>query len=223
LTLYSHTSFLFAASHKYYQVYYSTISPLGLPLKLHLENYSATLTAMQPSETDLLEKLDRYQSAKKRKARKSAALALIILTFLAATVWSGYSWIQHRQLTARVPANIREEAGFPIYMPSENKIRPEPKTFDYSNGVILFTAVAGNTRFTISEQQKPAEFDLSKFSTAQGLSNAKEVTLKSGQALIGTVHGLSIGIIDTGKTIITITCPDSNADMESVLKSFEKI
>lgn len=172
----------------------------------------------------LLHEKKLQNSLKKTKFWRRAAIILLATLTVGLAGWQGYKVYQRRQFVNQIPQSIRERVDFPIYLPASPKFVPDKQSFSYSGGVLLF--VAGNdARLTFAEQQKPASFDLSKFSAGVGLEGPKQLTVKEYTVLLGNLKGMSIAVVDTGQTIVTITGGTSEpyGSMEAVIQSLRKI
>ncbi len=187
--------------------------------------YKVNAPEPRVDRTELLEELNRLQKAQKKRRWRRITLLLLVLVLLASGGWYGVGYYQHRQLTNQFPASIRQSVKFPVYLPSQPQFQPDKQSFNYSNGILQYQAGSSDARVTITQQKKPADFDLSKFSTGEGLTNKNELTINGNKVLLGTVRGFSIAIMDTGQTIVTITSTSaqSSATIESVVRSLQKV
>ena len=108
-----------------------------------------------------------------------------------------------RQFADRLPAAIRQEMDFPVYLPkTSDTIVGDPT---YSSGTLLLTVTSAGASYVVSEQAQDNNFDLNKFKTGEGLAQADDFALPIGKAIGGELQGRQIVIIAAGKSIITIT------------------
>jgi hypothetical protein len=174
---------------------------------------------------ELLEQFYQYQKAKRHRGWRISGTVLFGLLLVAFASWQTIGYYQRRQLSNQIPVAIRQDVDFPVYLPTSSEFRPDPQSFDYSSGVLLFQAKLVGTQLTIAEQKKTPEFDLSKFSTAQGLTDTKQLSIDGSSALLGKVRGHNIAIVDTGKTIVTITSTSTQPTetLELIVRSLQKV
>lgn len=171
-------------------------------------------------EVHKIQKLQRYKSLKKFAL---ISIGLIILTLLT-TVLMNY--IQHKQITDRVPAEIRQDLTFPLYIPSSATIQVKPQSFTKSQGIVSFQLTFKNNEFTVSAQEKPNGFELGNYVNGVGISQGREVGTANGKALVGQVMGRSIAILASESTLTTITGSGSSTvspeELEILLKDLKK-
>jgi len=175
--------------------------------------------------TDLFEHHSRSQEGNRRRGWTKLAASLVIVAVAISVAWIGNRYFSHLQLSRQVPTAIRQNIDFPVYLPAESKFQPDKQSFSYSQGVLFFQAGSNSTQVTFAEQRKTTDFDLAKFSTAQGLTGMKQLTINNNAVLLGKVHGLNIGIIDTGETIVTITSASNqpSSSIESIVRSIQQV
>lgn len=165
-----------------------------------------TQAANDSDNAELLEQLYQYQKTKRRRTWRKLGTALLITTLTALVVWQGYVYYQRQQLLNQIPISIRKTVNFPIYVPGKVKI--EPTTASYSNGIFIYQTVPSTTtdggEYTVSEQPKPLGFDASKYKTSQGLTETEEINLPIGLAISGKVLNRAVFILVTDKTLISI-------------------
>ncbi len=184
---------------------------------------------MQNSNTqpnpELFEQHYQYQKARRYRGLLKFAAIVLIGFAIASAMALGYICYSRLQLSSQIPQTLRDNIDFPVYLPGQSKFRSEEPSFKYSNGILLFLAGSKDDPLTVSEQKVPADFDLSKFSTGEGLTETTELTVHGHRVLLGKVHGLNIAIIDTGQTIVTITsaAAQPSATIESIVRSLQKI
>lgn len=169
--------------------------------------------------------LEPNQDGKRRRTWIKLAAGLSILAVAISVVWLGIIYFSHVQLSRQVPITIRQNIDFPVYLPALSDFPPDQQSFNYSNGVLFFQAGSKNAQVTFAEQRKTTDFDLGKFSTAQGLTGMKQLTINNNSVLLGKVHELNIGIIDTGETIVTITSVSNqpSSSIESIVRSLQQV
>lgn len=118
----------------------------------------------------------------------------------------GWFIAQHlakQQFADRLPATIRQEVDFPVYLPkTSDTIVGDPT---YSSGTLLLTVTSAGNRYVVSEQAQDNNFDLNKFKTGEGLAQADDFALPIGKAIGGELLGRQIVIVAANKSIITIT------------------
>lgn len=152
---------------------------------------------------------DLAASVNNKKHRKLVWLvciaAIVLLTSLAVLGKSIYST---QQLKKQIPASVQTKVTFALYIAPASKLKTDKSSFNYTNDVLQFLGTIKNgDQVSISQQKKPigTDFDLGKFLTSEGLSGGRQFSVNAGSSLIGNLRGRAICIIDTGKTIITIT------------------
>jgi len=175
--------------------------------------------------SELFEQHYQYQKARRYRGRlKFAAIALIGFA-IASAMALGYIYYARFELSRQIPMAIRDNIDFPVYLPGQSKFQSDENSFKYSNGILLFLAGSKDNPLTVSEQKMPADFDLSKFSTGEGLTETTELTVHGHNALIGKLHGLNIAIMATDQTMVTVTsaAAQPSATIESIVRSLQKI
>jgi hypothetical protein len=166
--------------------------------------------------------VDYRQLKKRRKWPVIAGAIVFALALLTMTACYGYGAYTKRQFVNQVPASIRKQVTFPIYLPKDKKTEVKPESIMYSNSVFQYTAVADGVSILVSQQAKTKEFELSKFATSDSLTGSSQTTIGIGSQLTGSLRGRYISIIDTGDTIITTTSIDSNPKAKSALDSLAR-
>ena len=68
---------------------------------------------------ELLEQLYQYQKAQRQKAWRKFSFALLIIVVTAFATMQGYGYYRHRKLVNQIPASIRQDIGFPVYLPAQ--------------------------------------------------------------------------------------------------------
>lgn len=167
---------------------------------------------------------DGYRYIRVRKVNKSHKKMLIFTAVCVALTASagfvGLKYYQKQQFTSQVPQAILQSANFPIYTPKSNDDAP---AYTYSDGILSGTIKIGQSKITLTEQVRPADFELSKFISYDQLVGGRQLKINGNQALLGKVRQMNIAVMDTGKTIITLISPDQNVDLEQGLRSLIKI
>lgn len=179
----------------------------------------------QKSESELLDHIYQYQKSKRQQIWRKTIIIFALLTILSAASWQGYIYSKHQHLVGMVPQSIRQNINFPIYLPTQSNSSPNQQSFNYSSGVLIFTAGSNDMQLTIMQQQRSADFELGKFSVGEGLTEIKELTINGNKVLQGKLNGHSIGIVDTGQSIVTMTsiATVSSETMAAIIKSLQKI
>jgi len=174
---------------------------------------------------ELLEQHYQYQKAKRRREGLRFAAVILAVVGVTSGTWLGYEYFTHAQFAMQIPSAIRDDVDFPIYLPERASYLADGHSFTYSNGILLFQAGAPTAPLTIAEQSKATNFDLSKFSTAQGLTDTRQLIIGTDAVLFGQLHGLNIAIVDTGQTIVTITtaATQSSTTIEPAVRSLQKL
>ena len=135
----------------------------------------------------------------------------------------GYKQYEHSKLSKTIPISIRQNVDFPIFVPVSSNTKVDNQTFDYSNGILQFTVQNSDEQLRFSQQKKTPEFDISKFAGGIQITGVKQLALANGQLVIGSIQGRTIAIMDTGKTIITLTGTQSSSSAELVMRSLQKL
>ncbi len=132
----------------------------------------------------------------------------------------GLQYFQKQKIVSQVPLSIRESVSYPIYIPRSNIYS---STYISSAGIFSGKIKVGQSQITLTEQQRPAEFELAKFISYDQLVGGRQLVINGNQALTGRVRLMNIAVMDTGKTIITLISSDQTADLELGLRSLVKI
>ena len=173
---------------------------------------------------ELLIKFSQVQKTRQRHNRRIALVILLVVATLAASGWQATKYYQRQKILNQIPSQVHAQADFPIYLPSMHKTGLNLSSFDYSNGVLFFAANTQDYSLNFTEQKQPLSFELSKFSTDEGLTQTKEITINNHRTLLGKVLGRSIAIVDTGQTVVTITSKSyvTIETIEAVVRSLQK-
>lgn len=154
---------------------------------------------------DLIRAVTESQQQKRSKRFKIISLALVIAAVvLSLGIWQGSEYLAARAIQAKVPARVRDQADFTLYVPALPDYRLS--SFSYSVGVVTFVAERGADRWVITEQQKPASYNFANIAQRQGIVGTQEVTTPHGPGVTGKVFEKDIGIVVAeNRTLLTVT------------------
>ena len=131
-------------------------------------------------------------------------VAAVICAAIAATAILVVSL--HKSQHDPLPANIKQEASFPLYYPTKvpNGFHFDQAAYDSSTKVITYdySTVNGNKIF-FSLQPKPAHFNFDDFNNKQ-ITGASQVTTPLGTATVGVLQKQTVSSIVTKDTWILI-------------------
>ena len=165
----------------------------------------------------------RQSQPKNHKRLLIGALSIIFITLLAvAGLWS-WHYIQTKKIKDQIPISIQNTVNFSIYIPAKKDYSVLANSFIYDNDILQFKIKNDDEAIQFSQQIKSGDFDLSKFASGIGISNAEQSTVNAGKILYGKVGNFTIAIIDTKETIITITSTQPNTDLKPVTQTLKRI
>lgn len=172
-----------------------------------------------PSTEEVVSSIFRQQRLRRRRNLKITlviALLLIVVSFAGLKI---NAYRANEALKNNIPAQIREKAKFPLYLPAGSEYKVEKDSFNYSSGVVRFYVTVQDKKFIITEQSKPSGFKVDNFAAGQGISSQRTITTSYGKAIVGKVINFDTGIIAADNTIVTIVSqsPGSSSNIESLI------
>jgi hypothetical protein len=117
---------------------------------------------------------------------------------------------------------VPESTLIPTKLPAGYSV--DPSSFQYTNGINLFTANKGGQRLIFTIQKTPPTFDFATFYKQQ-LQNNQQFSTAYGQAAVGRNSGHYLGSLVAGNTWLLLSTNNSqlNADDFSlVLNNLKK-
>ena len=165
------------------------------------------------------------QAEAKKPRRRLVAVVIIFISILILSVggWLTKGYYQHQQIVKQVPEYVRQSVNFGLYVPKKSVAKVNVRSFDYSLGVLQFSADYSGIQLRFAEQKKTQEFDINKFAGGIQITGVRQLTIPQGQVVIGSIQGQEIAIMDTGNTIITLTGNQSQSSAETVLRTLQKL
>lgn len=173
---------------------------------------------------DLLKSLAHTQRKQRARNLKIAFAVIAAVLLVSVGAWQGYNYFSTRSMVARVPAQIRTQPDYPIYIPTHSDY--QLSSFTYSGDILTFVAKRDGNQLVFTEQPKPANFVFSNFSRGQGISEADEIDTDLGKALLGKVLQRKIAIlVADDQTLVTVTAASDAGDINlaALLKELYKI
>ncbi len=149
----------------------------------------------------------------------------LVVAISALALWQGSAAYTHWQLTQLIPSSVQQRVSFPIFLPEAAKTTIKQSSFSYTNNVLQFEITINGTLVTVAEQAKTSDFNLSNFTKSDGITDVKTITVSNGNALFGTVGPLKVGILETEKTIVTLSTTGAitTDELETVTRSLQQL
>lgn len=128
-------------------------------------------------------------------------------------------------LRQRVPENIRTTSTFPIYIPHSGQFPIKKGSFAQAEGGVSFIIESGSKQIIVTEQPRPAAFEIGKFFNSQGLEGARSIRLEHGDGILGSVSGKPVLLAATDKTVINAVSLNgaSQTDLEDIVKDLTEV
>jgi len=166
---------------------------------------------------------EQVEAQKPRRRIIVVIIIVITVLILGAGGWIAKGYYQHQQVVKQVPEDVLTSVDFGLFLPKKSVANINAESFDYSLGVVQFTANYSGAQLQFAEQKKTPEFDISKFAGGIQISGVRQLTIPQGQVVIGSIQDKEIAIMDTGGTIITLTGSKSSNSAELVMRSLQKL
>jgi hypothetical protein len=162
-----------------------------------LERQLAEATQTDAGKTKARHKLSYW------KMTMIAATAIIVIG--GALFYASYN----NQPRNPVPATIRTQLPFSIYLPDSQTYKIDTSSFSISNGIVTFSARKDNDVFTVTEQAQPEKFDISRFTV--GVTEPKIESTPQGKLLTGTVLDKKMAILATNDKLLVSVHSDKGS------------
>lgn len=158
---------------------------------------------------------------------KILVIFFALLSILVLLGYEGYVRYQQVQFMNQIPAQIKDSAEFPIYLPADlpKGFRFSKESVDMTPAVITYYLEGRDSKkliFTL--QPKPTEIKTEDFGKER-LLNSKEMTISIGKASIGTLKSVQTASVVTDETWILITAPEGikDKDLRTIIRGLEKL
>ena len=146
---------------------------------------------------------NQLRPAGARKSRRrllyiiAIAVGLLILVVAAILIWKTST-----QPASPIPAKTLEATSFPAYYPESlpKDFSYEVGSADYSQGTLIYTLTGTGKEITVTQQEAPKEQI-----QYQKIPGFRSVGDAPGEAVVGTLNGKPVVLLQTETTLITVT------------------
>jgi len=139
-----------------------------------------------------------------------------VLALLSIAGWYAHAQHSRSQIQNKLPAAIRNQAAFPVYLPDNLGYEIDTDSVSLTDGMLTFIIKLEDNTVVLTEQRLPDKMDLNNFFAGEGIKNARQVPHKEGQFLVGKIKNKNTGIIATETGALLIATTDATPDQVSI-------
>jgi hypothetical protein len=160
------------------------------------------------------------------KNKRFITLASIMLGVVIAVIGM-FIWLGNDRSIQKNPISqdIARQVDFPLYYPASlpAEFKFEEITYDTGARAVIYNYVSGDKRLLFTLQKKSDSINYNRLRDTQ-MTEVKEITVPTGQAVMGILEKQLISTVFTGNTLIFINATGTSTpqDLEIATRSLTK-